>query len=55
MAVFGPPGGVGDSGLPELWPTDGEETGEAARGADFDHKVSDASLKAFDVNIGRIS
>lgn len=34
MAVFGPPGGVGDNGLPELWPTDGEVIGEAARGED---------------------
>ena len=39
MAVFGPPGGVGDSGLPELWSTDGE-TGEAARGEDYLRDVS---------------
>lgn len=34
MAVFGPPGGVGEIGLPELCPTAWEATGEEARGDD---------------------
>lgn len=35
MAVLGPPGGVGDDGLPELWPAAaGELTGDDGRGED---------------------
>jgi hypothetical protein len=34
MAVFGPPGGVGDEGLPEAAAT-GELTGEADLGEDY--------------------
>jgi hypothetical protein len=35
IAVLGPPGGVGDDGLPELWPTTvGELTGDDERGED---------------------
>lgn len=35
MAVFGPPGGVGDDGRPEFC-TPGEFTGDDARGEDCD-------------------
>jgi hypothetical protein len=36
MAVFGPPGGVGEEGLPVLWPTatPGELTGDDGREED---------------------
>ena len=34
MAVFGPPGGVGEEGRPEAAPTLGEFTGEEGRGED---------------------
>jgi hypothetical protein len=35
IAVFGPPGGVGDDGRPEFWfIAPGEFTGDAARGED---------------------
>jgi len=36
MAVFGPPGGVGEEGRPVEAPTLGEFTGEAGRGEDCD-------------------
>lgn len=35
IAVFGPPGGVGDDGLAVLEPTAGEPAGEAGRGEDL--------------------
>lgn len=35
MAVFGPPGGVGDDGRAVVDPTDGELTGEFAREDDY--------------------
>lgn len=34
IAVFGPPGGVGEEGRPEAVPTLGELTGEEGRGED---------------------
>jgi len=37
IAVFGPPGGVGDEGLPVLWAVGppGELTGDEGRGEDW--------------------
>jgi hypothetical protein len=35
MAVFGPPGGVGELGRPVLAPAEGELTGDEARGEDY--------------------
>jgi len=42
MAVLGPPGGVGDDGLPVLWPaaTPGEFTGDDGRGEDCRNRTS---------------
>jgi hypothetical protein len=42
MAVLGPPGGVGDDGLPVLWPaaTPGEFTGDDGRGEDYRKRTS---------------
>ena len=34
IAVFGPPGGVGEDGRAVLVPTEGEPAGEDARGGD---------------------
>lgn len=35
MAVFGPPGGVGELGRPVATEADGELTGEESRGEDY--------------------
>lgn len=41
MAVFGPPGGVGDDGLPMLAPEEAEApTGDCARGEDCHRCIS---------------
>ena len=40
IAVLGPPGGVGEDGLAVVEPTEGEPTGEDARGEDWIYRVS---------------
>lgn len=40
IAVFGPPGGVGDDGRAVVEPTDGEAPGEEAPGEDWADEIS---------------
>jgi len=48
MAVLGPPGGVGEDGLPVLWPaaTPGEFTGDDDRGEDCGSRTSVKATKS---------